>query len=509
MGMSLTSSGVVGGTPLEEGTFNFTAQVRDATGATAQKPFTLSVGTTATPPYDSQFVSQIVPSIAQPGQQFSVSIKWLNTGAQAWSGGGFKVRSQNPENNTTWGGNTVQVNIAPVQPAQHLDAAFTATAPLVPGTYSFQWQLFQEGTGFFGQASTSVQVVVPEPPASSPQIDSPVSMETRKGATFRHQLLATGGTPPYLWSMPTGSLPAGISLNPNTGLISGTAGAAGTFPFTVQVNDSALRASQKNITIAVSGPPPELLTVALPAFTRGVAFSFQLSATGGTAPYRWALSSGALPSGLTLGLHTGVITGTPTLSGNFGFTVDVTDADSRTARKALSITVLAPPLSIEFAESVEALKGSPFNLQINAAGGTPPYTWAISAGALPSGLALNSATGAITGSPTASGVFNVTVSVRDQASQGVSRPLQIKVIDPATIPAITKAQYKPGKKKLTVQGERIDRAAILLIDGRAVKAKHTGGALVAKKLALTDGPHEIIIVNPNNVSSQPFILHVD
>jgi hypothetical protein len=508
-GMSLTSSGVVGGTPLEEGTYNFTAQVRDATGATAQKSFTLTVGTTSALPYDSQFVSQTVPSSAQPGQQFSVSLKWLNTGAQSWSGSaGFKVRSQNPENNTTWGGNTVQTT-AIVQPGQHFDTTFTATAPLAPGTYSFQWQLFQEGAGFFGQASIAVQVTISEPQDNSPQISGPSSMETRKGAVFRHQLHATGGMPPYLWSMPAGSMPAGISLNPNTGLIAGTATAAGSFSFTLQVNDSALRASQKNLTLSVSGPPPEVLTDILPAIMRGVTFSFQLSVTGGTAPYRWAISSGSLPSGLALGPENGVITGTALLTGSFGFTVDVTDADSRTARKSLAITVLAPPLSMEFADSVDALKGSPFNLQINVVGGAPPYTWAISAGALPAGLTLNSATGAITGSPAAAGIFNVTLSVRDQASQGLSRPLQIKVIDPATIPAITKARYKAGKKKLTVQGERIDGAATLLVDGRSVNAKFSGGALVVKKLALSEGPHEIVVVNPGNVSSQPFTLRID
>jgi hypothetical protein len=509
-GMSLTSSGIVGGTPLEEGTFNFTAQVRDGAGATAQKSFTLVVGATASLPNDSHFVSQSVPATVQPGQTFNVSLKWLNTGTATWSGAnGFKVRSQGPENNTTWGGNTVQITTAPVPPGQHLDITFSALAPHAPGTYSFQWQLFREGVGYFGQMSAVVQVTVSQPQVSSPQIDSPASMNTRKGAVFRHQLVATGGAPPYLWSLPAGSLPAGISLNPNTGLLAGTAIATGAFPVTVQVTDTAFRAGQKNITISVSGPPPEVTTGALPSIVRGVSISFQLSATGGTTPYRWAISSGALPSGLTLDRSNGIISGAPLVSGGFSFTVDVTDAESRTARKSLAIMVLAPQLSIEFAESVEVLKGAEFNLRANVSGGTPPFTWSIASGSLPAGLTLNTGSGNITGTPAASGVFNVIISVRDQASQTVSKELRIRVIDPATIPAITRVVYKSGKRKLTVQGERIARTATLLVDGSAVKVKFSGGSLVAKKLALSAGRHEIVIVNPDNISSQPFILNVN
>jgi hypothetical protein len=508
-GMTLTSSGIVGGTPLEEGTYNFTAQVRDGAGATAQKSFALTVGATSTLPYDSQFVSQSVPASVQPGQQFNVNLKWLNTGTQTWSGGaGLRMRSQNPENNTIWGGNAVQPATT-VQPGQQLDITFSAIAPHAPGAYSFQWQLFQEGIGFFGQMSTAVQVTVLQPQSNSPQIDSPASLDARKGTLFRHQLLATGGTPPYLWSLPAGSLPAGIILNANTGLIAGTATVTGSFSFTVRVSDSASRTGQKSISIAVSGPPPEVTTGVLPSILRGAAFSFQLRAAGGTPPYRWAVSSGALPSGLALDRNAGTISGITLASGSFSFTLDVTDADSRTARKALSITVLAPPLSIVVADSVEVLKGSPLNLQINAAGGTPPYTWSVTSGELPAGINLNPGTGALTGSPGSSGIFIVTISVRDQASQTVSKSVQIKVIDPATIPSVTKVRYKAGKRKLIVQGERINRAAALLVDGSEVRAKFSAGKLVVKKFALSPGRHEIVIVNPNDVESQPFIFDVN
>ncbi|HSE98694.1 MAG TPA: putative Ig domain-containing protein [Blastocatellia bacterium] len=509
-GMTLTSGGIVGGTPLEEGTYNFTAQVRDAAGATAQKSFTLVVGTTTTLPYDSQFISQTVPSSVEPGQSFSANIKWLNRGTQVWNGAaGLKVRSQNPENNTTWGGNTVQVASAPVPAGGQLDITFSAIAPHAPGAYTFQWQLFQEGTGFFGQASTAVQVTVLQPQASSPQIDAPSSLAARKGEGFRHQLLATGGTPPYLWSMPSGSLPAGISLNPNTGMVSGNPIVAGAFSITIQVTDSALRATQKNITVAVSGPPPEVTTSVLPSSMTGVTFSFQLSANGGTPPYRWAVSAGSLPLGISLDRNNGILAGTPLVSGSFAFTVDLTDTESRTARRSLSLTVIARPLAIEFAEAVEVLKGAPFHFQANALGGAPPYTWSMASGSLPSGLALNTSTGTITGTPSASGTFSLTISVRDHSSQTASKGLSIRVIDPATIPSITKALYKTGKKKLTIQGERIDRNAQLLVDGRAVRVKFSGGSLVAKKLVLTAGRHEIVVVNPDNVSSQPFVLQVN
>jgi hypothetical protein len=166
------------------------------------------------------------------------------------------------------------------------------------------------------------------------------------GAAYSQTLAATGGTAPYTWSVVpgSGSLPAGLSLNASTGVISGTPTAAGRSVFTVQVTDSStppITATQPlSITVLA---PLSVTTSVLPDAPVGAAYSQTLAATGGTAPYTWSVvpGSGSLPAGLSLNASTGVISGTPTAAGRSVFTVQVTDSSTppMTATANLSITV--------------------------------------------------------------------------------------------------------------------------------------------------------------------------
>jgi len=297
-------------------------------------------------------------------------------------------------------------------------------------------------------------------------------------------------------------------LNAMTGLLSGTPTASGTFPITVQATDAQSQTAQKAITILVVAPPLEVATPSLPSGVAGMPFNAQLTATGGKPPYTWSVTVGALPGGLNLNSATGIISGTPNAAGNFGFTVTATDSESRTASKGLSITVIPPPLRIDVTPSIQGVRGTPLNYQPTASGGTPPYTWSM-AGALPAGLSFSASTGAVSGTATASGTFNISITVRDQASAIASGPLQIRIVEPALVPQITSVKYKKGKRKLTVKGERIDATAVLVIDGSESSVGPDGGSFVVKKLRLATGEHEIRIVNPGGVSSSPYILNVN
>ena len=93
----------------------------------------------------------------------------------------------------------------------------------------------------------------------------------------------------------------------------------------------------------IAAPPIVVAPSTLPAATRGTAYSQTLSASGGTAPYTYALASGALPAGLTLASN-GTLSGTATVEGSFNFTVTATDAGSFTANQAYSLTVAGPNL---------------------------------------------------------------------------------------------------------------------------------------------------------------------
>lgn len=161
-GLSLNAStGVISGTPTTASTYNFTVKVTDAAPTSAQKALSIVVNAGGGAALDSQFVSQSVPTTLQPGQSFNANMKFLNTGTQTWSGSAFYLASQNPPLNQTWGGNGVTLSQFSIPPGQQLDLTFSAVAPTTPGTYNFQWQLYQNGgIGFFGQISPNIAVQV-------------------------------------------------------------------------------------------------------------------------------------------------------------------------------------------------------------------------------------------------------------------------------------------------------------------------------------------------------------
>ena len=162
-----------------------------------------------------------------------------------------------------------------------------------------------------------------------------------QGVAYSQTVSATGGTTPYTWSISVGSLPAGLTLNANTGLISGTPTATGTTNFTVRCQDSGAQSDTQALSITVNpgGTALNITTTSLPGGTVGQAYSQTVQATGGTLPYTWSISAGALPAGLALNANTGAITGTPTAVENASFTVRVQDSAAGSDTQALSINV--------------------------------------------------------------------------------------------------------------------------------------------------------------------------
>jgi Putative Ig domain len=264
-----------------------------------------------------------------------------------------------------------------------------------------------------------------------------------KGTSYSNLLQASGGTAPYSWSITTGSLPAGLSLAASTGLITGTPTATGTTTFTATVTDAGNPALTKSVSlsIVVAVVPLTVTTSSLPSGIKGTAYSNALQASGGTAPYSWSITTGSLPAGLSLAASTGLITGTPTATGTTTFTATVTDSGNPALTKSVSLSfvVVVPALSITTSSLPSGTQGTSYSNAITATGGTTPYTWSIKSGSLPAGLSLAPSTGLISGTPTASGNFSITVSVKDSSSavQTASAPLALSVSASSTPLAIT------------------------------------------------------------------------
>ncbi|WAH44630.1 putative Ig domain-containing protein [Alicyclobacillus fastidiosus] len=176
-----------------------------------------------------------------------------------------------------------------------------------------------------------------------PYINTVSFMEDAKvGTPYSAQLVTTGGTHPFQWSITNGALPQGLTLN-NQGIISGTpTGLGGQYLFTVKVTDANNLNATRQLTLTVDGPTsyPLITTTSLPSATVGQSYEQTLGATGGTAPYTWSVTKGALPSGLSLNAHTGEITGSALTSGISNVTIQTIDANGLTVTKTLSIDVL-------------------------------------------------------------------------------------------------------------------------------------------------------------------------
>jgi type VI secretion system secreted protein VgrG len=174
----------------------------------------------------------------------------------------------------------------------------------------------------------------------------------------------------------------------------------------------------------------------LPNGAVGTAYAQTVSASGGTSPYVFSLSSGTLPTGLSLNGATGAITGTPTAAGTFTFTISATDVNGCSGSRLYDISIASTGCPAILLSPTTLPPGTPlfpYSQQITASGGTAPYTFVIAAGALPPGLVLTTS-GLITGAPQQPGIFNVTIRATDLNGCQGSRTYSL-VILPVVPPA--------------------------------------------------------------------------
>lgn len=245
-------------------------------------------------------------------------------------------------------------------------------------------------------------------------------------------------------------------------------------------------------TISNDDVPVTVAPATLPDGTVAVAYAQSLTASGGTAPYSFALTAGALPSGMTLS-PSGVLAGTPTSGGSFNFTVTATDASAFpgpfAGNRAYTLVVAAPTISLPAASLADGTVGAAYAEAVGpASGGTAPYSYAVTAGALPPGLLLDTSTGAITGTASAAGTFSFSVTATDSSTgtgpYTATQAYAIEVIDLPPIAADSTLSVGYGAP------------------ATAVTLSLSGGA--ASALAITAPPqHGTAIVAGTTITYQP------
>ena len=247
----------------------------------------------------------------------------------------------------------------------------------------------------------------------------------------------------------TGALPSGVSYNPATRTISGTplGGSGGIYPLTLTANNGVGTAMQ-TFTLTVNASP-SITSATGTSFTEASAGAFTVTRSGFPLP---TLSvTGPLPGGVTFSPSSGLLSGTPAVgtAGIYPLTFKAANGIGADANQSFTLTVTAAPVPIISTGSPLpiATVGAAYSKTFTATGGTPPYTlWSVVTGSLPPGLVLNTATGALTGTPTSSSgsPFNFTVRVTDSATITGSKAFALAVNESPMITSAASATFTEG-----------------------------------------------------------------
>ena len=284
------------------------------------------------------------------------------------------------------------------------------------GVYSFWVELVDVGCVVHGSAEREFSIKITTVKLA---VDNLLLKDAPRGQPYTTKVTAHGGSGGYTWTLSSGALPAGLSLD-SGGTISGTPTATGLSMFVVKATDTRGKTDTKQLSIKVVDPLGVNLSTKVAEV--GLPFNATLAGVGGTPGYTFTVAGG-LPAGLSF--EAGAIAGTPTASGSFSIPVAISDADGLSSTVAVPLTVVA---KLKLAGSLApATVGRSYNAYIVVRGGARPLRFAITHGKLPTGIRLNVRTGVLAGTPRAAGTFRVRVAVRDALGAVANRTLVLSV----------------------------------------------------------------------------------
>jgi hypothetical protein len=297
------------------------------------------------------------------------------------------------------------------------DAAVTTTlSNLVAGSvYHYACAVTTSaGTTTGSDATFTALSTTPPPPA----ITSGTFVIAQDGQAFSYQITASNAPISYF----TPELPAGLSLDPVSGIISGTPTTSGDNYITIQATNGGGTGSA-SLEIEILPYPPQIFSASAANGLAGQDFSYQIYASNNPTSF----AAAGLPTGLTVNTSTGLISGTTNSIGTTYCTISAINLGG-TDTESLIITIAAIP-TITSTLTATGTQGEPFSYQITAQANPTSFT----ASNLPAGLSINGS-GLISGSPTYGGFTDVSLAASN-AGGSSSATLALNIIPAA--PAIT------------------------------------------------------------------------
>ncbi len=497
-GVTLSEDGTVSGTPTEKGVFSFSVKAKDTKNATGYGAFTISVdepdpleleftgsknatlnapysavvgAKNGTAPYSFSLLAGSLPPGLTLGSDGTISGAPTAVGAFA-----FSVLATDSNGVTGTGNFTITVDsTAPLEisfsgpDTGTVGVPFSAVMSATGGTPPYTWEVLAGGlpngitlsssgaltgtpasAGIFTvligttdsngvKGTSTVQITIDTEKAPEIQTESPLPDAT-PGKFYAVLLTATEGVLPYKWNLDLGSWPASLSLNPDTGALSGTPllSELGTYSFVARVTDANGAFALKTFELTVGSTEP--LKVSFNGSASGAVgkpYNAIFTAEGAAEPVVWSVSAGHLPDGVSLNPSTGALTGTPTNPGTYTFSIQATDSNGAKGTNTLTVTVdSAGAPTIETASPLpDATPGEFYAAILGATGGSPPYQWALEQGSLPASLSLAS-NGTLSGTPQASeqGVYTFIARVTDSAGEVARKVFQLTIGNGGTSP---------------------------------------------------------------------------
>jgi len=392
------SSGLVSGYPDASGIYSYQIQATDTSGHTA------TTGTiTAT-------ISSL-PLVISPSGNIDTS--------------GIVNYIYSQQNTASYGVGTYTYSVVDtsgqiIPPGTTLDTSsgLVSGTPTTAGIYSYQIQ----ATDSVGDIATTGTITVTI--SSLPLVISPSGNIDTSGYVndiYSQQNTASYGVGTYTYSVGTGSLPTGTTLDTSSGLVYGTPTTAGIYSYQIQATDSVGDiATTGTITATISDM---VISPSGNINTTGIVnnlYSQQNTASQGYTPYTYSIGTGSLPTGTTLDTSSGLVSGTPTKSGTYSYQIQATDSTGATAiTGTITATISSLPLAIDPSGNINTTGYvNSFYIQKNTAtGGITPYTYSVSSGSLPTDTSLNTVIGSVYGYPNESGTYSYQIQATDSSGE--------------------------------------------------------------------------------------------